>query len=937
MSHFALFSASLATINLVIAVAVFASAPRRRDHGVFALLGIGLCGWSAAWFLLDSNLTPRGADTLARLAWFAVAFLPVAGLHHLHLALDRIPTRRVVLFCYAASLACAAVVFIPRFADFGASLVESARENPDAPAAISGLALLAAGLFSLAFVLREMRSAPAPGARSRMLVATALGAILLGINDLLPSLGVSTYPFTQRTPLALGAFAPILYVVLFVHGFVTEQWIELRISVGRWLEPLLRTALLLAACAGLMAALHVAAPGLLGLRGIAASLGILLLGQLVVGLLSPRVLWRYADRLRRAIYGNRFDHLDELRSLSSLPGREEDMAAGLGTVCEQLRDTFRLGLVEVWLRDANGRPTVIPPRPGLNEANLPSRWDDIVRESVTWHEREDLWVIPLNSIGSEPLGYLRLLAGGSNLRLNKFERQAILELADSLSRQIEREAVRSSLDLRQVNEAKDRFLASINHELRNPLNGITGLLQLIRREDLRGRSSYLVETMQACADQLVATIDNALDFASLTHGSPVARPGRFELGSLVRGSTAHLIVGAEDRIVHRVPDDACWLIGDAGKLRQIVSNYVGNALKYGQPPQAEVHAFLMNGASGDTQLRIEVNSPWAGDPDEDPAELFKPFRRGRRAVETGVSGSGLGLAICQRLAESMGGSVGARREGGTIQFWVRVPVSPASPPSAVNTAPPVLASRPLRVLAIEDEAYNRLILNHHLVSWGFDVEWACDAVQAKAKIGEYNPDVVIMDWLLGDADGAVLLPKLRAAQPGAPAPVIVLSAYSTEEKQSQAIAAGACRFLSKPLQPEALLDAIRDAVAPLSDGTHGNAPRPSPPSAPKPPSQPPAPPPFDAAEAERALRAEWAGVLGAWQSDRPLAAKHAHRMRGIARLLSLSELSPLLARLEVALAESDDSSAIADAIRSATELLERQPLSPLRQNETAGT
>ena len=765
-----------------------------------------------------------------------------------------------------------------------------------------------------------------------VLVATSLGTIALGINDLLPSLGVSTYPFTQRAPLPLGAFAPAFYVALFVHGFVGDQWIELRIGAGRWLEPFLRTALLLAVCAGLMLALHFAMPGLLGPRGVVASLGILLLGQLVVGLLSPRVLWRYADRLRRKIHGNRFDHLDELRSLSNLPGRDGDMVAGLETVCERLRDTFRLGLVEVWLRDTSGQPKVVPARPGLNEANLPSRWDDIVRESVTWHEREDLWVIPLNSIGSEPLGYLRLLASGWNLRLNKFERQAILELAEALSRQIEREAVRTSLDLRQVNEAKDRFLASINHELRNPLNGITGLLHLIRREDLRGRSSYLVETMQACADQLVATIDNALDFASLTHGSPVARPGRFELGSLVRGSTAHHIVGAGDRIIHRLPEDACWLIGDAGKLRQIVSNYVGNALKYGQPPRAEVHAFLMNGASGDTQLRIEVGSPSAGDPGEDPAELFKPFRRGRRAVETGVSGSGLGLAICQRLAESMGGSVGARREGDTILFWVRVPVSPASPPSAANAAPPVLASRPLRVLAIEDEAYNRLILNHHLVSWGFDVEWACDAAQARAKIGDYKPDVVIMDWLLGDADGAVLLPKLRAAQSGPPAPVIVLSAYSTEEKQSQALAAGACRFLSKPLQPEALLEAIRDAVAPLSDAARLAAPRP-PPSSP----QTHAAPPFDAAEAERALRAEWAGVLGAWRSDPRLAANHAHRMRGIARLLSRPELVRLLARLEVTLVESDDASAIADAVNAAAELLDPRPLPPAAEKAGATT
>ena len=919
MSNFALLSASLTAIAFAIAIAIFVSGPRRREHRVFALLGLGFCGWSLAWFLLHSHRLSHGAETWGRLAWFAAVFLPAAGLHHLHLALERSPPRRFV-FAYLVSLVGAAAVFSPWLAGFGRWLADAGQEGSLLPGFISGIALLATGTVSLAFVLRESRAAPVPRGRSRMLVATALGAILLGINDLLPSLGVPAYPLTQTAPLALGALAPALYVALFVHGFATDQWIELRIGIGHRLEPLLRSALLLAVCAGLMLALHFAMPGLFAWPGVAASLGVLLLGHVVASLLSPRLLWQSADRLRQTIYGGRFDHLEKLRSLSTFQGRDADMAAQLETVCEHLRDTFRLGLAEVWLRDANGRPKVIPARPGLNDANLLSRWDDVVRESATWHEREDLWIIPLNSIGAEPLGYLRLLAVGWNLRLNKFERQAILELADGLARQIEREALRTSLDLRQVNEAKDQFLASINHELRNPLNGITGLLHLLRREGVRGRSSYLVDTIQACADQLVATIDNALDFASLTHGSPVARPVRFELGGLVRGSTAHHVVGADDRVVLRVPEDACWLIGDAGKLRQIISNYVGNALKYGQPPRAEVHAFLLNASSGDAQLRIEVSSPSpGGDTVEDPADFFKPLRRGRRAVETGASGSGLGLAICQRLAESMGGAVGARREGGMLQFWVRVPISPASAPSAGRVSPPVLGSRPLRVLAIEDEAYNRLILNHHLVSWGFTVEWAGAAAEARAKIGEFRPDLVIMDWLLGDADGSTILPKLRAAQNGAPAPVIVLSAYSTEEKQSQALAAGAFRFLSKPLQPETLLEAIREAVAPLSDPA---APAPARPTTPK----TIVPPPVDAAEAEHALRTEWTGILAAWETDPHLASRQAHRMRGIARILFLEELSRALARLEAALGEPDNAAATAEIIRAVADLLEHRPV-----------
>src|SRR5690606_3641970 len=143
------------------------------------------------------------------------------------------------------------------------------------------------------------------------------------------------------------------------------------------------------------------------------------------------------------------------------------------------------------------------------------------------------------------------------------------------------------------------------------------------------------------------------------------------------------------------------------------------------------------------------------------------------------------------------------------------------------------------------------------------------------------PDLVVMDWLLGDTDGAALLPRLSAAQPlGRSAPVIVLSAYSTEEKQNQALAAGARCFLSKPLQPESLRQAIRDALPNFAATLSGPGPKAQ-----------GGPPLFSSDEAEAGLREEWREVLAFRESEPERAAAHVHRMRGIARLLGRLDLA----------------------------------------------
>ena len=923
MNASAAVSVLLGLANLAAAALVLASAPRRTAHRVCALLGLGMAGWSAGWLLLSGKGTAPGAGILGRLAWIAVAFLPVAWFHHLGLSLEGQPRRRFAPG-YAAAGVVAAAALTPVFSLITGLFVSPARGNLGAFVPLAGLALLVLGSCSFPSIVRGLR-APEPEIRrpARVMALTGLFLALTGLNDLLLFVVSGYHPSEAVRPYAFGFWAPAASLALVLYGVASDQLIELRIALGRWLAELPRSAFFSLVCTFTLFAVHASLPGLLPAPAAIVCIVVILLGQVATGLFSPLSLNQHADRLRSRVYGGRFDYLDKIRALASSVRRQTDLASRLDHVCRELRETLGAGLVEIWYRDANGEPRVVPPRPGLNEINRLSRWDDVVREARRWSDREDLCVIPLQTGAAEPAGYLRLVASGWSLQLNQLDRETILGLAETISHEVEREVIRVSLDLRQANEAKDRFLASINHEVRNPLNGITGLLHLLRQEGLRGRPAYLLETLNACAEQLNATMDNALDFASLTQGRAVARPTRFELGALVRGSVAHLAVAAGDRIQIRLPPEECWLLGDAGKLRQIVSNYVGNALKYGQPSHAELRTQVRAIGAGRLELRIDVLSPSAISPGENPGEWFRPFRRGQRAAETGAPGSGLGLSICQRLAEAMDGFVGADREADQLAFWVAVPVRPLDPPGHSLPAPAQdgqargkNAGHPFHVLAIEDEAYNRLILGHHLRAWDLETDWAGSGAEAEEKIRERRPDLVIMDWLLGDTDGATLLPRLLAAHPGNPPPVVVLSAYATEEKESQALAVGARRFLSKPLRPDALREALREAIPGLAAPAAG-----SPSSAEF---------PVDRGQLEQSLREEWQLALAQWRAQPAEAANHVHRMRGLARYLPPSDLTAALRDIEKTLSDGGDAGQI-EAALAATALLMERRASPERQ------
>jgi len=210
---------------------------------------------------------------------------------------------------------------------------------------------------------------------------------------------------------------------------------------------------------------------------------------------------------------------------------------------------------------------------------------------------------------------------------------------------------------------------------------------------------------------------------------------------------------------------------------------------------------------GMAKVKLTVTSTGPTLSKEEVLSLFSPLTRGQRARDTKAHGLGLGLALCKKLALAMGGNVGVESAQGETTFWF-VAELPIANPASPEAPQPLLQLTPRLALAIEDEPYNRLVLGYHLNRFGITPVWAVDGQSALAAAQDRSFDLIVMDWVLPDMDGEILLSKLREASPTPLPPVVVVSAYTTDSKRSAGLAAGAAAFVSKPIDEAKLAEAL---------------------------------------------------------------------------------------------------------------------------------
>jgi len=357
--------------------------------------------------------------------------------------------------------------------------------------------------------------------------------------------------------------------------------------------------------------------------------------------------------------------------------------------------------------------------------------------------------------------------------------------------------------------AKSEFLAVMSHEIRTPMNGILGMAHLLLDTPLASVQRRQVETLRDSGQALLTILNDILDFSKMEAGKLELTHEDFDLERVVASVTALMTPRAGEKgLVLRAsvaPDVPTALRGDAGRLRQVLLNLVGNAIKFTERGEVVVDIMLSGLADGSVPLRITVRDTGIGIPPEAQARLFHEFTQVDASATRRFGGTGLGLAICRRIIVAMGGAIGVEsKPGAGATFTITVALDRARAPIEHETAAE-RSVQPLRVLLAEDHPVNREVALGLLERHGHTVTVVTDGAQAVAAARSGSFDVILMDVHMPNMDGTEasrLVRKLPA--PAGRVPIIALSASVLKDEVELCYQAGMDEFLAKPIDPAAL-------------------------------------------------------------------------------------------------------------------------------------
>ncbi len=372
-----------------------------------------------------------------------------------------------------------------------------------------------------------------------------------------------------------------------------------------------------------------------------------------------------------------------------------------------------------------------------------------------------------------------------------------------------------------ASQIRTRFLATISHEIRTPLNGILGMATLLCDASLPEEAAEQVRTIHESGHHLLALLNDVLDFAKIDAGAIVLETAPFSPRLVLEQVGALLTAQARERnlsfVLLPAPDLPDSVAGDAQRLRQIMLNLIGNALKFTHRGGVTVRLGVRDLPAGDTaegwMLTGEVIDTGIGIAPESMSQLFEEFVQADGSIGREFGGSGLGLVISRRLARAMGGEVTAESElgqGSTFRFTARV-----GRVTAPAEAPPILAETGrLRVLVADDNGVNRLISSRYLERAGHVVETVEDGTAALEAVQRGAYDLILMDLMMPRMDGLAATRAIRALEGSvASVPIIGLTASSANEDAEACRIAGMDGFATKPLVPERLLAEIARVMA----------------------------------------------------------------------------------------------------------------------------